>query len=786
MAGQSKHQVILTITGESTGVVKAANSGREALQRLATAIQSVVEKTQSSSTVVDKFRNSFGQFTNATKLAKQAVAQINAEEAKRVAIENQLIATLTKEEVAVLRKNGLMRQQAAIVHTVTTATDRFKTAIETASASTSIWSSRLQAFKTASGQTVSILQSARAAVSQLTQEKRRAIQIEQMLVNALSVEDVALLRNAGLMTSLTVVTQENTKAKIQNAQANQKNANSMGAASFALTSLGQTFADAGQFGMGAAQGIRAITNNVQQFAFAFIFLRLQLGSYTLALKGLWAALSGPLSILFAFQAITGAMEAYSNLSQRVAKRNREQRGGVDDLTKAYKELLKVIPDSSPMGRTVLTSAVEERISVIKREILALKNAASSYREALGSIAGSQLDQVRLTNAAALSIAEFTKELKLLEEQLPASTKEAEKFLGFITKFDELNAKARGKENEYLKRIKELSDELQLAGQHSDFVDMISDLEDALAAGLSGDPAKAIGELNKEYGSFRSQLAAVNPELEVSRKEFAKMFGEGKAGDFIKAENTRLLTKELAELTKKTGQASSEADKLHAEWEKILGVGMKMSRVPSGPPEKLLPSRAMQSIIEEGERYAEAQNKIVDANQALRDSFAALGADLIISAATIGGGTEAMTRVFGRFFIKYGSELVKMGVATALLGVSMKAVREALQSFNGVPAIVAGAALVAAGSALSRQAKKSSKALGGGGSASTPNFNAAPGFGQRTPASVLGPPSSLGLSVSQNITGTFYASGRDLVAVVGAETSSQQAMGIKNPLRISNN
>ena len=163
----SNQQVIITLTGESTGIQKAAKSGSLAMQGLATAIQDVVEKTQSSSTAVNNYQDGLGKFTSATTHAKAAVAQLNQEEAKRIAIENELIATLTKEEVAVLRLNGIIRQEVAVVNTATSATQRFDSAVKQASASTSIWNSRLQAFRVTGGQTVSVLQAARAAAAQL-------------------------------------------------------------------------------------------------------------------------------------------------------------------------------------------------------------------------------------------------------------------------------------------------------------------------------------------------------------------------------------------------------------------------------------------------------------------------------------------------------------------------------------------------------------------------------------------------------------------------------------------
>lgn len=850
----AKHDVIVTLTGESTGIQKAANSGSEALRGLSSAIQTVVERTQSSSTAVNNYQDGLGKFTSATTHAKAAVAQINQEEAKRIAIENELIATLTKEEVAVLRLNGILRQQVAVVNTVTSATAKFGAVTAEASASTSVWVGSIQRFRDATGGIIPVLTAAKAAVAQLSMEKARAIEIELMLINALSAEDVALLRNAGVMTSLTGVAQQNTAATVQNAQAHQTSANSMGAASFALTSLGQTFADAGQFGMGAAQGIRAVTNNVQQFAFAFIFLRIQLGTTALAMKELWVAISGPLGILFAFQMVTGAFEGYSNWSQRADKRNREQRGGVDDLAKAYKDLVKVIPnENAPLPKLVLESDLEAQIAGLKTRLesevkdLALSSEQLPPPEIITGFGAQMRSLDPSLSAAKKRIADLTLEIKNLTDQLPASTKEAEGFLSFITTVKEENAKASQTVVDLRGKIKDLSLELADAGKHGELEKRLKDLQDLQAsgwnAGMGGSSTSAIEALNADYEEFTKALVGFNSELSVSRSEYAKLVAAHKVESTLEEERQKAAKRWAKQdkiegdiILKRIARTIAEMERLNRESEKFAKLGTLRSPLDGLPGTATSIGRARDIIdggvvTDDGRLRSEALADMQIGSEMLRQ----LPEDATIAAQHAADGIASVSQTFGESVQGWlttnneaiqknaqmlGSSLGSAGQAFSQLAQMGGEANESL--FNTGKAFAIGSAIVNTAAAITKALAEGGPFLGpamaaamaasgaaqiaviartkfngsGSGGASTPSFSAATGTSAQsnigfrasafTPASSLGSPMSLGAMGTQNITGTFYASGRDLVAVVGAEASSQQAMGIKNPLRISNN
>lgn len=113
----------------------------------------------------------------------------------------------------------------------------------------------------------------------------------------------------------------------------------------AAIALGQLFSDIGQFGMGFAQGIRAIANNVSQLATLFSIMVVQAGGVRAAFRALWASMMGPLGIVVAIQAVVGAIDLWAN-SQRKAKEESKkltesfklQDGEVQGLYNAYKKL----------------------------------------------------------------------------------------------------------------------------------------------------------------------------------------------------------------------------------------------------------------------------------------------------------------------------------------------------------------------------------------------------------------------------------------------------------------
>lgn len=156
-------------------------------------------------------------------------------------------------------------------------------------------------FRGANGQFISTVGAAKQVVAQLKAEKEAMARIDALLTNNLSKQDVALLRNAGLM--------RGTK-------------DAAGSASFAILSLGQGIGDAAQFSQGLSQGIRAVNNNIQQFATAAVFAAQAAGGAGKAFRQMWASLAGPAGLILAVSGITAAIEVFSTVLERSEKKPR--------------------------------------------------------------------------------------------------------------------------------------------------------------------------------------------------------------------------------------------------------------------------------------------------------------------------------------------------------------------------------------------------------------------------------------------------------------------------------
>lgn len=100
---------------------------------------------------------------------------------------------------------------------------------------------------------------------------------------------------------------------------------------FALLSFTQVAQDAGQFSNGLAQGVRAVTNNVQQTAQAFVIMRTRMNETGLTMGTfLKDLIKGPGGWLLAFSLVTVGIEAFTNWLERSKK-------GVSDLADEIEE-----------------------------------------------------------------------------------------------------------------------------------------------------------------------------------------------------------------------------------------------------------------------------------------------------------------------------------------------------------------------------------------------------------------------------------------------------------------
>lgn len=543
-----------------------------------------------------------------------------------------------------------------------------------------------------------------------------------------------------------------------------------GAATFALTSLGQGFADAGQFGNGFAQGMRAITNNAQQTVFAMTMLVGQTKTFGATISALKSVMTGPLGFLFAFQAISAALEGYSSWAQRANKHTKELKDALEGMLEIY----SMAKDDKP-----ITITIDEALQIQAAVNKALIDTARAKKEAGANFSRGFISKQEYENTIA--------NLRDVRDS--------------AERIGEINDKK-------IDKIKEQSDNQRLLNEYID--------DEAVAQGLR---LLAIEKANAAELDFLANISRLAkdaedlPDVYIDVGEALETFNDV-FDESIRRQRESIgqLTTDLARLSGADGARIAQLDIQEArlrsqidhvktiqallaaglpgsdEVKKILGLGPEENKrlvngkyVDSEPTDKLFVSSNIDAIIQDGEKYQEAQGKIVDANQRLRDSFSDLGADLLIAGASIGGGLDGLQRTFGSFLASYGAELVKMGMSTVALGVSMKAVKTALESLNGPVAIAAGLALVAAGSALKAQGKSSAKALSGGGSSGgsrggSGTFAIAPNvFAQQ---GVVGNSFfTPGYPTTTRIEVRGHISGRDIYLANDMESRSRSRMGV---------
>ena len=523
-------------------------------------------------------------------------------------------------------------------------------------------------------------------------------------------------------------------------------ADASGAASFAILSLGQVFQDSAQFGVDFAQGFRAINNNIQQTFTAIALGSIQAGGFDKLLKLMGGSLWGPGGLILGFSALTAGIEFFSTRAQRAEK-------DADDMRKAFDEAINsmITFEDAMSGKTfkVSDAALPEAIRITREEIQRLQeiiDKAPGLAEqatsigmgtgggsaALAQVIAQQKEQNRLNqekaDAASEDLIAQQAILDALEGQLDLLG--AQEVLA--QRLRELGFEASSTER---KKLTDLEKQVQ---KHEELVNLIFFTNGASVEQLG--IIKAQNDIMEDFRDTTEQIAYYNELINILKTDsggFKVLFMESEGQKILLAD----LKERLRIMLELEGFSQEKIDKL------LLGPGLKAS-------------------ADEVERQ----------NQRIRESFATLGTDLIASFATIGGGFDMFIGTMGRFMSRYGKEMIKHGLLTVKFGISIEAVKEALERFNGKAAIIAGLALVAIGSRLRSNARDASRRLQGGGGSSASGRFTAPSFGAMSMVPTIGQGSVFQSQQfspvpqgSQNV--QLVASGRSLVSVVGSEMSA---------------
>ena len=104
-----------------------------------------------------------------------------------------------------------------------------------------------------------------------------------------------------------------------------------GAASFAVLSIGQAFQDSAQFGMGFAQGLRAVNNNIQQVFTSIALGSAKAGGFRNFLGEMKTQLMGAGGLIIAFSLVSAGLEFFANRAQKAKREG-------DELAEAFNKL----------------------------------------------------------------------------------------------------------------------------------------------------------------------------------------------------------------------------------------------------------------------------------------------------------------------------------------------------------------------------------------------------------------------------------------------------------------
>lgn len=686
--------------------------------------------------------------------AQSRVTKALAKEEQNLATAKATLESITNSSTAATEKEAVVKKTSAQVSREQT----------TAMMSSGSATDRLTASIVALSKGEYILTAQGTILNAETKEEATLKDVASAATNRLAKE------NEELRVSYANVTQgmsTGQKTLLDNQMAMGGMAHATGSASFAVVSLGQVFQDMGQFGIGAAQGVRAITNNVQQTAQAFVMLSAQTGGATKGLKAMLGMLKGPVGFLAVFSLITGAIELVSNRMQMAKKDARE-------MGEAFNDALTIVGED-PGGLKGILVTSEDAFQSVGRLSFLLDDIKARREELLAQYGGGEINKENFlqqenalkTQKGILETAKDILEVRLgitdtakgELEALEAAFTIEERRLGAIAEADRIRAEELSGialDNEFALSIDLPDDEIDFEPLET-FATIFSE--------TMFNAKQDVGQLRENLSRLKGSEGLRLAEMEEQTKELEKQIEYQKLLNRMKV----LGLDQIGPVRFAKEDFAPTEDVISSEDRKKQAEDMKKMR--------LQVSSNLKGLVADGKAYTDAQNRIIDANEKFRQSMATLGTDLITAFASIGGGLDGMQKVFGSFLIKYGKSAVKIGLLVALQGVAIQKAREALTTFKagnsvaaGLAFAAAGAAAIAIGSRLRATARDSARSLGGGGGgggrALFGSPNADYGFRTNNASSI-----SVGTRTPAVLQYEFVASGRNLVGVLATESAS---------------
>jgi hypothetical protein len=591
-------------------------------------------------------------------------------------------------------------------------------------------------FRGANGQFITTAQAAKQVVAQLTAEKQKMLAIENQLSQVLSKSEMALLRSSGAVKGLSAGT---------------------GSASFALLSLGQAFQDSAQFGMGFAQGFRAINNNIQQTFTAIALGSVQMGGFNNLIKAMGGSLLGPGGLILAFSALSAGVEFFATRAQKAAK-------DADELAKSFNEAADSVftfQDSlSGMSVKIPESAITPLRIELEKQIDAIDNLIAKSEESsqelfrIASIARSEEILQKAVNAENEIVAAkeevATLDMDRIEGQrrLLALLKQQE---GFLEKRNELLeiAKSLGLD---LTEDERKSNERKLKGnqyltESEKLLMKVADLNELIGS----DEEVRVGQLEAQIGLL-GQINELNQEkagLEAISAQLAAV----QAG----ADQT-LIASQIQRIVNTRDETEALREKIR---EQLLDLGMTNDQIDQ--------------LKMFGKTAEEEMTRAEKATARLNEAFAKAAAQGLAQMATGFIDMAVNGTSFKQAILSPLADMaIQLGKTAISIGITMLQLRSVFSKPG--PAIAAGVALLALGKVIKSSIGKSSSGRRSAVSSAASGRFTAPSFGAMSMVPTIGQGSVFQSQQfspvpqgSQNV--QLVASGRSLVSVVGSEMSA---------------
>lgn len=411
---------------------------------------------------------------------------------------------------------------------------------------------------------VALINAELAADNAVLREMQQELQRRKLSVSEIETENRerrALIATKKLDSAATKSTTSQTKGATE-AVRDMSHAN--GSASFALLSLTQGLQDAGNFGMGMAQGIRAVNNNLQQFVTATILAQKQAGSMSAAFGLMIRQLAGPAGFLFVFSLASAAVEFFANRSQRAGNKTDEFREKLQALT-SVSELPGI--ELGTIGLRNMASAYDQMTKLAQASF---RQREKEFVQTVAFVRAKEKekeqDQINAISASKTIQAHtaLTRTLVTYKEQLEDTTTENDKLAKSLR---EEADQAERLEVAYLAALKVIGTEglaESIIAQTARRKEIEGIVEMATLLAESGIPT--INQFNSALNQTNETLNALSPMAVLTAEKFAELFASGEIDDYIQKMRDRYaietdlqkITKELSGLRDQINSKDFEA------------------------------------------------------------------------------------------------------------------------------------------------------------------------------------------------------------------------------------